>query len=453
MHKRIATITLLAGPLTLGCVSGPASSFSRVALENATSEPGLVTPVAMPSQKAQPVAATPAVPAGPRPEVSQQDAMRQIAPMLARLSSADAGLHAEVLDQLAAAEPSLWSLTVQRALNTLEYRQQLTEKPATPAPASPIAPPQPESLVTNPAAAATPVHLPAPAPAAPPTPDPNIVQTSAIAEPASAGVTPRVISQRDATPETIGNPHFGTEASDPDTPPLDWREHLNAAIERLEQSANERPRNEGEAHEKVRLQLMQLIAGETDQSVLSAPGLSASEQGYWSNQIYALATLLSDKSGGDRLARADAAARHQSEASAKLRELSSLRVQNFVTCKEVYGFGAYEPLPEARYAPGDQVILYAEVENYHSDVSDEGYRTTIASSYRLVSLDHNEIVGGDFPEVDDLCLTRRRDFHIQYGVTLPGGLTPGDYRLELTVRDRLGDKIGHDQLMLTIVGR
>ncbi|QDT69518.1 hypothetical protein MalM25_24570 [Planctomycetes bacterium MalM25] len=449
MHKRIATLTLLAGPLTLGCVSGPASSFSRVALENATSDPGQIAPAARPAHQAKPVTASAAEPTGPRPEVSQQDAMRQIAPMLAQLSASDAKLHAEVLDQLAAAKPSLWSLTVQRALNTSEYRQQLTGQSTTPAPAPPAVAPQPTTMVTNPAATAAPVHLPPPTPPASPTTDANVIQASAVAEPVAAASLSPAAKAMGAAPETIGNPHFDVVSSQEPVAELDWREHLGEAIEQLKTQ----PRTPGETHEQVRLQLMQLVAGETDHSTPSAPGLPASEQGYWSNQIYALATLLSDKSGGDRLARADAAARHQSEASAKLREFSSLRVQNFVTCKEVYGFGAYEPLAEARYAPGDQVILYAEIDNYQSDVSDEGYRTTIASSYRLVGLDHNEIVGGDFPEVDDLCLTRRRDFHIQYGVTLPGGLTPGDYRLELTVRDRLGEKVGHDQLMLTIVRR
>lgn len=463
MHARIATLTLLGGSLTLGCVSGPVSSFSRVALENATSEPGQYAPPATPTPAApavEPAVAT-ATPVGPAPEVSQQAAMQQIAPLLARLSTADAQLHAEVLDQLAAAEPSLWSLTVQRALNTLEYRQQLSGKPATPAMSpSPTAAPQAAAFAaaptTPPAAAsaatpATPVHLPPTTP--PAAPDTNVVQVSATVEPTASASLPRAVNELGNNPETIGNPHFGAKTDGPETAPLSWREHLEAAIAQLEDDSQDSPRTTDEAHEQVRLQLLQLVAGETEQAALGTPGLSASEQGYWSNQIYALATLLSDKSGSDRLARADAASRHQSEASAKLREFSSLRVRNFVTCQEVYGFGAYEPRAEARYTPGDQVILYAEIDNYQSDASEEGYRTTIASSYRLVGLDHNEIVGGDFPLVDDLCLTRRRDFHIQYGVTLPSGLTPGDYRLELTVKDRLGDKIGHDQLMLTVVGR
>jgi hypothetical protein len=52
--------------------------------------------------------------------------------------------------------------------------------------------------------------------------------------------------------------------------------------------------------------------------------------------------------------------------------------------------------------------------------------------------------------VDDLCLTLRRDFHIQYALTLPTTVAPGDYRLELSVTDRLGQKIGHDQMLLTV---
>ena len=130
--------------------------------------------------------------------------------------------------------------------------------------------------------------------------------------------------------------------------------------------------------------------------------------------------------------------------------MGNLQVRNFVACREVYGYGAYEPTTDGRYAPGDQLVLYAELDNYRSDATAEGYRTTFDSSYRLVNQAGDEVASGDFPVVDDLCLTLRRDFHIQYALTLPATVPPGDYRLELTVTDRLGQKIGHDQMLLTV---
>lgn len=463
MLARIAAVSLVTTTLTVGCMSGPKGLASKVALQNATSSP---------AHAAHAIPATPTAaattPLGPPPQVTQQQAMQQIAPMLGKLAAADPALHTETLSQLSDVEPSLWSLTVQRAVNTLEYRQQLAGKPAIAAATTPDAAP--------------PTAQPS-APVPPVADDPGVVQTSATLELSTTPAMP-TIADGGNSPQAISNPHFQlkqakaptTATSDKPTattvrvaslvPPsaaeepieeekdeTTWREHLAAAIAKLDSDAGVKPASSETAYQRVRLQLMQLVAGEDDAASKATPGLSTDEQGYWSNQIYALATLLSGEGSGDRRQRADAAARHLMEASAKLRSLGSLQVRNFVTCREVYGYGAYEPLAEARYAPGDQVILYAEVDNYQSDTTEQGYHTIISSSYRLVSLDRNEVVGGEFPLVDDLCLTRRRDFHIQYGVTLPGGLSPGKYRLELSVEDKLGNKKGHDQLPLTITAR
>ena len=83
-----------------------------------------------------------------------------------------------------------------------------------------------------------------------------------------------------------------------------------------------------------------------------------------------------------------------------------------------------------------------EVENYHSESTDEGYCTSLGSSYELLNDQGNRIAGGEFPDVEDCCRSRRRDFHIQYGLTLPGDIAPGHYRLQLVVKDRQSDKLG-----------
>lgn len=417
----------------------------------------------------------------PRAELSEQQAMAEVAPMLADLAAADPKLHAEVLEQLAGSKPSLWSLTVQRAQQTLAYKRQLAEaKPA--AVAS-----QPDSAALPRVASSQPA---APAPAVAPLPPAatrEVLLASATAETPPASGLPTVIGGTGPTPSVIQNAHVANAAPAPSiapspsaaaaevrahfpqvaagqtftpgasTPgsaqasaPTDWRAHLDAAIAGLADESPTPPRSGEEARERLRLQLLHLAAGDTDRAVTTPAGLSAAEQGYWSNQLYALATLLEEQHASDLRARADAAARHQGEASAKLRDMGSLQVRNFVTCREVFGFGAYEPLPDPRYAPGDQVVLYAEVDHYRSTATAEGYRTTIASSYRLLDGKGEEVASGDFPEVDDVCLALRRDFYIQYGVSLPRELANGDYRLELTVRDKLADKLGQDELTLTI---
>jgi hypothetical protein len=54
--------------------------------------------------------------------------------------------------------------------------------------------------------------------------------------------------------------------------------------------------------------------------------------------------------------------------------------------------------------------------------------------------------------VDDCCSRRRRDFHIQYGLALPKKMAPGQYKLQLVVKDRKSDKIGHASAAFEIRG-
>jgi hypothetical protein len=60
--------------------------------------------------------------------------------------------------------------------------------------------------------------------------------------------------------------------------------------------------------------------------------------------------------------------------------------------------------------------------------------------------------GGEIPDVNDCCRSRRRDFHIQYGITLPENLAPGPYRLQLVIKDRQSDKRGQATVAFEIQG-
>ena len=96
--------------------------------------------------------------------------------------------------------------------------------------------------------------------------------------------------------------------------------------------------------------------------------------------------------------------------------------------------------------------LYVEVENYHSKSTEKGFCTSLGSTYELLDEKGERVSGGEFPDVDDCCRSRRRDFHIQYGLALPEKMAPGRYQLQLVVKDRQSDKIGHATASFEIRG-
>jgi hypothetical protein len=116
----------------------------------------------------------------------------------------------------------------------------------------------------------------------------------------------------------------------------------------------------------------------------------------------------------------------------------------------VYGYGAFEPIDDPIFSAGQQVTLYLEVENYHSESTIKGYSTKLGASYELVDDEDERLATGDFPNVEDTCQSRRRDFHIQYGLVLPKTAKPGKYHLKLSMNDRQSDKMGSASIAFEI---
>jgi hypothetical protein len=144
---------------------------------------------------------------------------------------------------------------------------------------------------------------------------------------------------------------------------------------------------------------------------------------------------------------------HLDEALANLRELSSLSLRNLSFCKAVYGYGAIEPYENDTFSPGQHVLLYVEVENYHSTSSEKGFSTSLGTSYEVLDEHGKRVTSGDFPDVNDTCRSRRRDFHMQLGLTLPDNIAAGRYQLQLLVKDRQSDKIGNAKASFEIRGK
>ena len=164
-----------------------------------------------------------------------------------------------------------------------------------------------------------------------------------------------------------------------------------------------------------------------------------------------MATYLDGDANSDDKQRAAASLVHLDEARDQLAELATLQLRNAAFVKSVDGYGVYEPLAETRFRPAELVTVYAEVENFRSESTREGYRTRLATSYQVLDESGRRVDGGQFPEVEDLCHNRRRDFHLQYAIPLPERIYPGHYQLELVITDQLSNKIGQQRIPLDIV--
>ena len=381
-----------------------------------------------------------------------------------------------LLDELSRAEPKMWPLVVQNFRSRQALHDQLLSKPrrhddgmeaAADDLVSNVLPSEgigrlgdPRHIRSDPRleqafARATPANMPAPADLAPQ--QESLIARDAPVQAPEEAARPiaeptQVVTASGAMGGRVEQAIYSAE-SEPQSSPeakLDWQQQLQLAIEDLDQRLVDDPRSTAEVHRVASLRLMNLLAGNTEDALKPLPSVSIEEQDFWSSQVFALATLLDHHRQPDDQRRAAASVVHLDEAVGHLRELGSLAVRNLAFCKNVYGYGAYEPIDNPIFSPGQQVTLYLEVENYHSESTIKGYNTKLAGSYELVNEDGERLAGGDFPNVEDTCQSRRRDFHIQYGLVLPKTAKAGKYRVKLSMNDRQSDKMGSASIALDI---
>ncbi len=231
---------------------------------------------------------------------------------------------------------------------------------------------------------------------------------------------------------------------------LTWQEHLTAAIDALEKENGGSPTNPSEVSRHAALRMLYLLDGRKQDALRPIAGVSAAQQDFWSKQLYGLATYLDAEQNPDGSRRAAEASLHFREAAARLAELATLHVKSLAICTEVTSFGVYKSFEKLEFQPGQEVLLYAEVDNFKAESTDKGYHTSLKSSYQIVDAHGGRVAEQEFAVTEEHCQNPRRDFFIRYFVWMPKRIYPGKYTLQLTIEDALSHKIGQGSIDFTI---
>lgn len=393
---------------------------------------------------------------------SPEAALAGVLDELQQIGAIDPQAQQELMADLKDAKPDHYPLIVEQFKSALAYRQQLAKReqrgqdqPTALAADKPLEPAVvasddvPASVVMQ-SASRQPLQAPTAAIRdAAPVGEP-LATLSAVEPAAATSAAANQASQLPPAPKSAAvSQATYVEASDPGAG--DWRQQLEGAIAQLEASVKPQPGSVAELQDHMRLRTLQLLAGQQDDAYRPISGASPAQQDYWSKQLFSMSAYLDGASETDDKQRAAAALLHLDEARASLSELATLQVRNLAFVKSVDGFGVYEPRKATQFKPGEQAALYAEVENFRSTSGEEGYRSSLATSYQVLDKSGRRVEGGQFPEITDLCRTRRRDFHMQYGVALPSRIYAGEYVLELVITDQESGKIGRASLPFEIV--
>lgn len=277
-------------------------------------------------------------------------------------------------------------------------------------------------------------------------------------------VIPSTTAPQNAAPVQTINHQQEVTATDPATEAvqvirrpnisqLTWDQQLDDAIRQLDRQLSNAGPN-AEANQQIRLLLLKLAAGEVPQGPVTINTTDEQYREFWSHQLTTLGLLLTDhpENMATEAARLADHRRRATEASQRLQlaqgQLAGIATMQLAQCAfatEVRGFGQYTPI-QGNFQSGQQVLIYCEVENYSlKQESVSGQLQQVAElqgRFTIIDQENRVVYQHQYQPVTDVAKRRRNDFYMFFPVTIPA-LRPGQYRLQLSVDDLVGDKIAN----------
>jgi hypothetical protein len=127
-----------------------------------------------------------------------------------------------------------------------------------------------------------------------------------------------------------------------------------------------------------------------------------------------------------------------------------LAVCNPCFATRVQAWGVVDRFQTARFRPGQEVIVYFELDNLSSGRSAAGHTTCIDASLALVAADGTTVRDWSFEPIAETCAAQRRDYFARYVIRVPESAVAGAFRLDIDVVDTLAGTTARASLPLEI---
>jgi hypothetical protein len=139
------------------------------------------------------------------------------------------------------------------------------------------------------------------------------------------------------------------------------------------------------------------------------------------------------------------------ERLAEARRNAPLTVRRACFASKVRGWGNLDAVEEPHFVPGQDVLVYVELDNLDGVEGQRGFSTRVAATLRLVDAAGDVVEEWSFPAVEDRADSPRTDYFVRYVVRIPADATTGDHRLEAAITDAVSSKIVATSLPLEVV--
>jgi hypothetical protein len=282
------------------------------------------------------------------------------------------------------------------------------------------------------------------------------------ATPTQPGSTPPPVNQPSGLAGLPGrllgaiNPLPGTNGRNLQLP-ANWHEELQKIVAVAATEAGQTSVGSSDSEKlayiqkQVNLRMLYLLSGQPARSLEPIAGLDPADQEFWQEVFWGMSSYFDRNTIADPRDRATQTIAQLRAAVHKLQEKSKLELRNVSFCNKIENYGRYDRFKRDEFTAGQQVLLYAEVENFKSEPTTDGpYRTMLKSTIEIFDAGGKVVQSMPFAANEDLCASPRRDYYNSYEFAIPAGIALGPHQLKLTVEDQLSQKVASYTVNFTV---
>lgn len=126
-------------------------------------------------------------------------------------------------------------------------------------------------------------------------------------------------------------------------------------------------------------------------------------------------------------------------------------INNPCFATRVRGWGQIDRFPGNGFRPGQEVIVYFELDRLRIRADAAGHTTSIDSAFRLLDGAGEQVGQWTFEPIEETCPSPRRDYFARYFLRIPADAKPGPHRLEWSVTDAVAGATRQAHLDLDVV--
>lgn len=226
---------------------------------------------------------------------------------------------------------------------------------------------------------------------------------------------------------------------------IDWEDAVRTAIRGIESEITNTGNPERKSLLEKNSRLLSLTVGDINSAMEPVQGVDKHVQQYLQHSMQAWNDITDPDGHPESRKRATLALHSQRKATQHLAATSDLQVTQATFCTAVESFGDITEFSEFRFQPGQEVLLYFEVDNFVSlKIPDgENLETHLRGSYKIVdAATGHPVEEQSLKEDRHVSRIPRRDYFMVYRIWMPKTIAPGKYSMRLSVEDVNGRKFG-----------